>query len=66
MLHDEDLGFEAETGKNRREIPYLPSYVMDFVELDAQIRNVKDVAFLPGFHSPTLAVLYETLPSWSK
>ncbi|CED82389.1 mRNA cleavage and polyadenylation factor II complex, subunit CFT1 (CPSF subunit) [Phaffia rhodozyma] len=65
MLHDEDLGFEIEGGKNRREIPYLPSYVMEFMELDPQIRHVKDIVFLPGFHSPTLAVLYEILPSWS-
>jgi cleavage and polyadenylation specificity factor subunit 1 len=50
----------------RREIPYSPSYVVQLSDLDTKINNVKDLTFLPGFHSPTIAVLYENLQSWAK
>lgn len=49
-----------------REIPYSPSFTVDFSALDPRIRNVKDMVFLPGFHSPTIAILYSERLSWEK
>ena len=49
-----------------REVPYAPSYAVDLATIDPRIRNVQDVCFLPGFHSPTIAILFQTTPSWAK
>lgn len=46
-------------------MPYTPSFILDFAELDKRIQHVKDVCFLPGFNSTTLAVLYSTVETWS-
>lgn len=37
--------------------------MLQFSSLDARIRHVIDFAFLPGFHEPTIAVLYSATPS---
>lgn len=46
--------------------PYAPSFVLALGEdVDASIRNVRDICFLPGFQNPTLAVLYEPELTWT-
>ena len=46
-------------------MPYTPSFILEFPELDKRIQHVKDVCFLPGFNSTTIAVLYATVETWS-
>ncbi|KAF8600601.1 hypothetical protein BDV93DRAFT_608605 [Ceratobasidium sp. AG-I] len=42
-----------------KEVPYSPSFVLDLpINVDARIKHVVDVTFLPGFNNPTLAILY--------
>ncbi|TDL22024.1 hypothetical protein BD410DRAFT_828742 [Rickenella mellea] len=49
-----------------KEIPYSPSYVLDFsADVDERIRNVVDFVFLPGFNNPTAAVLFQTQQTWT-
>ncbi|KEP51741.1 cleavage and polyadenylation specificity factor protein [Rhizoctonia solani 123E] len=44
-----------------KEAPYSPSFVLDLpVNVDSRIKQVIDIAFLPGFNNPTLAVLYQS------
>ncbi|KAG8744304.1 mRNA cleavage and polyadenylation factor subunit [Ceratobasidium sp. 414] len=44
-----------------KEVPYSPSFVLDLpAEVESRIKHVVDIAFLPGFNSPTLAVLYQS------
>jgi hypothetical protein len=44
-----------------KEAPYSPSFVLDLpANVDARIKHVIDIAFLPGFNNPTLAVLYQS------
>ena len=38
---------------------------MSLVDISPALKNVQDFLFLPGFHSPTLALLYCPLHSWS-
>jgi len=46
--------------------PYAPSFVLALgTDVDASIRNVRDICFLPGFQNPTLAVLYEPELTWT-
>lgn len=48
------------------ELPYAPSFVLSLSdEVDAGIKNVRDILFLPGFQKPTLAVLYEAQLTWT-
>lgn len=46
-------------GPDRKSMPYTPSFVLPLSEVDENIRNVKDVVFLPNFQKPTIAVLCE-------
>ncbi|KAJ9120594.1 hypothetical protein QFC22_002523 [Naganishia vaughanmartiniae] len=41
-----------------RDVPYMPSFILSLPELSSTLRNVKDLAFLPGFNNPTLAILF--------
>ncbi|QRV81748.1 cleavage and polyadenylation specificity factor protein [Ceratobasidium sp. AG-Ba] len=44
-----------------KEVPYSPSFVLDLpAEVESRIKQVVDIAFLPGFNNPTLAVLYQS------
>ncbi|QRW23646.1 cleavage and polyadenylation specificity factor protein [Rhizoctonia solani] len=44
-----------------KEAPYSPSFVLDLpADVDNRIKQVVDIAFLPGFNNPTLAVLYKS------
>ena len=45
---------------DRSMVPYTPSFVLPLNEVDAGIRNVRDIAFLPNFQKPTVAVLCES------
>ena len=50
----------------RRDIPYSPSFILDFAaDVDERIRHVIDFVFLPGFHSPTIAVLFQRQQTWT-
>lgn len=46
-------------------MPYLPSFIIDFVEIDDRLRNIIDVVFLPGFNNPTLAILSQPKQTWT-
>ncbi|KAF8119582.1 CPSF A subunit region-domain-containing protein [Boletus edulis] len=49
-----------------REVPYSPSFVLDLVaDVDPNLRNVIDFAFLPGYHNPTIAVLCQSEKTWA-
>ncbi|KAI9015412.1 CPSF A subunit region-domain-containing protein [Hyaloraphidium curvatum] len=45
--------------------PFYPSFVVPFTQIDSKIRHVIDIAFLDGYFEPTLAILYEPLPTWT-
>lgn len=47
------------------EVPYSPSFVLSFTEIDNSIRNVIDMVFLPGLNNPTIAVLFQTQQTWT-
>lgn len=45
------------------DVPYMPSFILSLPELSPTLRNVKDLAFLPGFNNPTLAILFCPIPT---
>lgn len=45
------------------DVPYMPSFILSLPELSPTLRNVKDLIFLPGFNNPTLAILFQPLPT---
>ena len=45
------------------DVPYMPSFILSLPDLSPTLRNVKDLAFLPGFNNPTLAILFQPLPT---
>lgn len=45
------------------DVPYMPSFILSLPELSPSLRNVKDLTFLPGFNNPTLAILFQPLPT---
>ncbi|PKI84699.1 Cft1p [Malassezia vespertilionis] len=47
------------------ELPYAPSFVLALCDIDAGIKNVRDMCFLPRFQKPTLALLYEPVLTWT-
>ncbi|PPQ82730.1 hypothetical protein CVT26_000474 [Gymnopilus dilepis] len=50
----------------RGDIPYAPSFILDLpAQVDPNLRNVVDFVFLPGFNSPTVAVLYQSELTWT-
>jgi cleavage and polyadenylation specificity factor subunit 1 len=62
--------FEMRAGEilllmSNRDVPYSPSFVLPLSEISPAIRNVQDLLFLPGFHSPTLAILYTPSQTWA-
>ena len=53
-------GSRARTGIDPEvQLPYDPSFVIRLQEVNAQIKNTRDFAFLPGFQKPTVALLVE-------
>lgn len=48
------------------EVPYAPSFVLALgADVDKSIKNVCDLAFLPGLQKPTLAVLFRPELTWT-
>ncbi|PWN49464.1 hypothetical protein IE53DRAFT_142664 [Violaceomyces palustris] len=60
-----EMDFSEMDQQIDRSLPYLPSFVLQFSEVDARIKNVRDIAFLPGFQKPTIAVLFQQTPTWT-
>lgn len=49
-----------------RDAPYSPSFIFDVSkEVDAQIKNIVDFIFLPGFSNITMAIMYQTEQTWT-
>jgi cleavage and polyadenylation specificity factor subunit 1 len=49
-----------------RDVPYSPSFILDLgTEVDDSIRNMIDFVFLPGFHNPTIAVMFQVQQTWT-
>ncbi|WVW79420.1 protein CFT1 [Kwoniella bestiolae CBS 10118] len=48
-----------------RDVPYSPSFVLSLSDVSPALKNLQDLLFLPGFHSPTLALLYSPLHTFS-
>ncbi|KAI0027906.1 CPSF A subunit region-domain-containing protein [Vararia minispora EC-137] len=62
----EDIEMGEEERGMTTDMPYSPSFVLDLhTEVDERIQNVVDFVFLPGFHQPTIAVLFETTRTWT-
>ncbi|EJT99386.1 hypothetical protein DACRYDRAFT_17537 [Dacryopinax primogenitus] len=51
--------------KEREHQPYTPSYVFPLSDADDTLRHVLDFCFLPSFHTPTLAILYQPAQNWT-
>ena len=49
----------------RSDVPYSPSVVVSLSDISPSLKNLQDLLFLPGFHSPTLALLYCPMQTWS-
>lgn len=48
------------------DIPYSPSFILDLpTSVSSSIHNVIDFTFLPGFHNPTIAILFNERPTWT-
>ncbi|KAH7107502.1 CPSF A subunit region-domain-containing protein [Auriculariales sp. MPI-PUGE-AT-0066] len=60
-----DLDVDMDTVGISREVPYAPSFVLSFPEIDQNIRNIIDFIFLPGLNNPTIAVLFQTQQTWT-
>lgn len=48
-----------------RKWPYSSSFVIDLESIDKRIKNVIDMTFLGDYYEPTLAILFETEPTWT-
>lgn len=56
---------QANTDRER-DTPYSASFILDLAtEVNENIRNVIDFAFLPGFNNPTIAVLFQVQQTWT-
>ncbi|KAF9008327.1 CPSF A subunit region-domain-containing protein [Cyathus striatus] len=64
---DVDVAMDQEGRESAAaKIPYASSFILDLpAQVDANIRNVIDFVFLPGFTNPTMAVLYQTQQTWT-
>ena len=60
ILPFKDFSMDTELSK-----PFLPSFVMSFAQIHSSIVNVSDFVFLNDFFEPTLAILYDTQPTWT-
>jgi len=47
------------------DVPYSPSVVLSLPDISPKLKNTQDLLFLSGFHSPTLALLYCPMHTWS-
>ena len=63
-LYTDQAEVEA-SGAHAGSLPYAPSFVLELATISPRLRNVVDMAFLPGFNEATLAILYcPAAPSW--
>ncbi|KAF8631110.1 hypothetical protein AX17_005155 [Amanita inopinata Kibby_2008] len=61
-----DLDVMDQDQIQTRDIPYSPSFILDLpAEVDQNIHNVIDFAFLPGFSNSTVALLYQPQQTWT-
>ncbi|WFD31985.1 mRNA cleavage and polyadenylation factor subunit [Malassezia sp. CBS 17886] len=61
-----ELADAEELATAAARAPYAPSFVLAFADdVDRGVKNVRDLAFLPGFQKPTLAVLYAPQLTWT-
>ncbi|PFH48729.1 hypothetical protein AMATHDRAFT_64747 [Amanita thiersii Skay4041] len=61
-----DLDVMEQDQVQTRDIPYSPSFILDLpAEVDHNIHNIIDFAFLPGFNNPTVALLYQSQQTWT-
>jgi cleavage and polyadenylation specificity factor subunit 1 len=49
---------------SHRDAPYSPSFILSLYDISPTLKNLQDLHFLPGFHSPTLALLYTPEFTW--
>ncbi|KAJ3777509.1 CPSF A subunit region-domain-containing protein [Lentinula raphanica] len=62
----DQMDIDPESGGDRSGIPYFPSYILDLPQsVSPSIHNIIDFVFLPGFHNPTIAVLFNERPTWT-
>ncbi|KAI0341420.1 hypothetical protein BDW22DRAFT_1408067 [Trametopsis cervina] len=55
-----------EQESQTRDVPYSSSFVLDLTaDVDERIRHAIDLVFLPGFTSPTIAVLFQHPQTWT-
>lgn len=47
------------------DVPYTPSFVLALSDVSPTIRNLADLVFLPGYNSPTLAIIYTPTQTWA-
>ncbi|KAJ3339361.1 Cleavage and polyadenylation specificity factor subunit 1 [Gonapodya sp. JEL0774] len=45
--------------------PFHPSFVIPFSSIDPAMVNIIDVAFLHGYNTPTIVILYESHRTWT-
>lgn len=58
------ISFITNNGQCRKW-PYSSSFVIDLESIDKRIKNVIDMTFLGDYYEPTLAILFETEPTWT-
>lgn len=46
-------------------MPYSPSFLLALADVSPSIKNLQDLLFLPGFNSPTLALLCSPTYTWA-
>lgn len=50
-----------------RDMPYSASFILDLTsDVDERIRHIVDFTFLPGFTSPTIAILFQHPQTWTR
>ncbi|KIM33311.1 hypothetical protein M408DRAFT_152666 [Serendipita vermifera MAFF 305830] len=60
-----ELEFADSSEFIARDLPYSPSYVVEYAAMHEEIRNVVDLVFLPGFNTPTIAVMFQPDQTWT-
>ncbi|ORY33060.1 cleavage and polyadenylation specific protein [Naematelia encephala] len=61
----EQTDFDVQQDNFPRDVPYSPSFVLSLSEVSSSLKNLQDLLFLPGFHSPTLALLFSPSHTWA-
>lgn len=61
-----EFGMDQDQAGRETHTPYSASFILDLAtEVNENIRNVIDFAFLPGFNNPTIAVLFQVQQTWT-